>query len=192
MNVNMSCVKLLAELDAYINQSKKSIMGNKKVVDYDEIMALINAVRESLPNDIKQAQYLMKQKEQIISEAKAEAEKTVQEANSEAELIGRNAQRDARETTKQAQSMADETIRMAHEDAEIIVKEAKQSQLAMIDQNQITKIASEQAKNTVEEAKKQAREIRIGGRDYVDDMLAKLENYLEKNLNEVKQNRSSL
>lgn len=190
--MSMSCIKLLAELDAYINQSKKALIGNKRSVDYDEIMAIISAIRKSLPDDIKQAQYLLKTKEQIIKEAKAEAEKSVQEANQEAEAIVRDAQREARETVKQAQSMAEETVRLANEDAEIILKEAKQTQLAMIDQHQVTKIATEQEKNTVEEAKKQAREIRIGGREYVDEMLKKLEAQLEKSLNEVKQNRSTL
>ena len=190
--MSIGCVKLLAELDAYINQSKKSILGNKRSVDYDEIMAIISAIKKSLPEDIKQGQFVLKNKEQIINEAKAEADKLIQEANQEADAIVKNAQREARETVKQAQAMADETVRMANEEAELTVKEAKQAQLAMIDQHQVTKIANEQAKATIEEAKKQAREIRLGGREYVDDMLKKLEAQLEKNLNEVKQNRSTL
>ena len=190
--MKMSCVKLLAELDAYINQSKKALIGNKRTVDYDEIMAIIAAIKESLPNDIKQAQYLLKNKDAILGEAKAEAEKNLQEANQESERLVRDAQREAREIVKQAQAMADETIRLANEDAEIIVKEAKQKQLELIDQHQISRMATEQAKETIEDAKKQAREIRLGGREYVDEMLSKLEAQLEKNLNEVRQNRSTL
>ena len=186
------CVKLLAELEAYINQSKKALIGNKRVVDFDEIMAIITAIKDSLPNDIKQAQYLLKERDSIIGEARAEADKTLREANQEAEMLVRDAQREARETLKQAEAMADEKLRMANEEAEIIVNEAKHKQMELIDQHQITRMATEQAKTMLEDAKKQAREIRLGGREYVDDMLARLEAQLEKNLNEVRQNRSTL
>lgn len=190
--MGMNCLRLLSELDAYVNGSKKAVFGDKRVVDYEEVLSIIKAIRESLPNDIKQAQYVLKNREDIMNESQAESAKIIQESKNDGDSIIKDSQREGREIINKAKAMADETIRLSNERGELIIKEALQEQAKLVDAHEITRLATEKAKETVEDAKKQAREMRLGARDYVNEMLYKLEVQLNKNLEEVKQNRSSI
>lgn len=80
----------------------------------------------------------------------------------------------------------------AQQEAENILKNAESRIAALVDENEITKKAYEQAEVIISNAKKNAREIRLGTREYADGILNKVEEILEDTLDVIKVNRQEL
>ena len=80
----------------------------------------------------------------------------------------------------------------AQTESETIVKEAEQQIKAMIDENEITQRAYQQAREIIENAQDNAKEIRLGARDYANELLGETQNYLEGQLQILRENRNEL
>jgi len=96
---------------------------------------------------------------------------------------------------KAAKRIAEEKQRIlaeAQQEAENIIKNAESRIAALVDENEITKKAYEQAEIIIANTKKNAREIRLGTREYADGILNKVEKILEDTLNVIRQNRQEL
>jgi len=96
---------------------------------------------------------------------------------------------------KAAKRIAEEKQRIlaeAQQEAENIIRNAESRIAALVDENEITKKAYEQAEIIIANSKKNAREIRLGTREYADGILNKVEEILEDALNVIKQNRQEL
>lgn len=96
---------------------------------------------------------------------------------------------------KQAKRIAEEKARIlteAQKEAENILNNAESRIAALVDEHEITKKAYEQAEVIISNAKKNAREIRLGTREYADSILNKVEEILEDTLDVIKMNRQEL
>ena len=96
---------------------------------------------------------------------------------------------------KTAKRIAEEKQRImteAQQEAENILRNAESRIAALVDENEITKKAYEQSEVIISNAKKNAREIRLGTREYADGILNKVEEILEDTLDVIKVNRQEL
>jgi len=96
---------------------------------------------------------------------------------------------------KQAKRIVEEKERIideAQQEAENILNNAESRIAALVDEHEITKQAYEQAEVIISNAKKNAREIRLGTREYADSILSKVEEILEETLDVIKMNRQEL
>ena len=74
-------------------------------VDREEIYDLLDQMRATIPEEIKQARWIVKERQEMLAEAKREAERIVREAREQqARLISDE------EVTKQAERAADEIV----------------------------------------------------------------------------------
>ncbi|MDD3839660.1 MAG: ATPase [Clostridia bacterium] len=80
----------------------------------------------------------------------------------------------------------------AQKQSEIILSEAEEHIKSMVNQSEIIKKAEIQAQKIISNANKSAREIRVGSREYADQILDKLERNLNNLLSEIKNNREEL
>jgi hypothetical protein len=99
------------------------------------------------------------------------------------------------EDMKQAKRIVEEKSRIlaeAQQEAENIINNAESRIAALVDEHEITKKAYEQAEVIISNAKKNAREIRLGTREYADSILGKVEEILEDTLDVIKMNRQEL
>ncbi|NLM73241.1 MAG: ATP synthase F0 subunit B [Clostridiaceae bacterium] len=99
------------------------------------------------------------------------------------------------EDLKMAKRITEEKQRYlaeAQEEAQSIINNAESRIAALVDENEITKKAYEQAEIIIANAKKNAREIRLGTREYADSILNKVEEILEDTLDVIKVNRQEL
>ena len=83
-------------------------------------------------------------------------------------------------------------LAQAQKSANDIITEAEAKRDALVEEHKITQLATEQAQETVENAQRKAKEMRIGARDYVDSMLEDFQQYLQEKVNELEENRRSL
>jgi len=96
---------------------------------------------------------------------------------------------------KQAKWIKEERQRIlleAQKEAEMIIKEAENRIVSMVDENEITRKAYDQANETIINAQKTAREIKQGSLEYADDVLAKLEENLKDAYLVLHKNREEL
>jgi hypothetical protein len=79
------------------------------LVDREEMLILVSAIRENLPAEIKQAAWMLDQNRQLIAEARKEAEAIRRDA--EAKMTSMI---DEHEITERARKMAAETVETAN------------------------------------------------------------------------------
>ena len=109
----MDTRKLLEELENVINNASEVPFTNKKMVDKDEIERLIDAINQSLPNELESARRIVADKERIMLDAEKKAEDTVAQAK---DYIARITEES--ELVKQAQECANEVISSASKSAD--------------------------------------------------------------------------
>ena len=78
---------LLDHLEELVGTSKRFPFSTKIMVEEDEFLDLIEQLRISIPNEVKQAQRVVKDRERIIAEAQQEAARIVETARSRAEYL---------------------------------------------------------------------------------------------------------
>ncbi len=109
----MDTRKLLEELENVINNASDVPFTNKKMVDKDEVARLLDAINQSLPNELESARRIVADKERIMLDAEKKAEDTVAQAK---DYIARITEES--ELVKQAQERANEVIDSANKSAE--------------------------------------------------------------------------
>ncbi|OQB14541.1 MAG: hypothetical protein BWY15_01050 [Firmicutes bacterium ADurb.Bin193] len=96
---------------------------------------------------------------------------------------------------KQAKWVKDERQRIlleAQKEANDIIKTAENKIISMINENEITKRAKEQAEEILSIANKRSKDIKQGTRQYADDVLADMEKIIEKTLATLRENRAAM
>lgn len=129
-------VDLLDRLENLLESSTRIPFMNKALVDNLAALEIVDQIRISLPESVKQAEAMLAEAARVVGEAKEEAARTISEAN--------------------------ERLR------------------SMIKGTEIVKLAEEEAAATLERAREEARGIRAGADEYADQVLADLEETLEK------------
>lgn len=80
----------------------------------------------------------------------------------------------------------------AHKEAADIIRSAEDQKQQLVDEHEITKKAYDQANEVLANAQKNAREIRLGARQYADDVLANIETRLSNLASEIHAGREEL
>jgi len=99
------------------------------------------------------------------------------------------------EDLKQAKWVKEERTRIiteAHQEAANIIKGTEEQIAQMVNEHEITKKAYDQANEIITNAQKNAREIRLGARQYAENILSALEERLVGQVEEIKAGRQEL
>lgn len=99
------------------------------------------------------------------------------------------------EEIKQAKWVKEERQRIlleAQKEASSVIKEAETKIISMVDENEITRKAYEQANETIINAQRTAREIKQGSLEYADDILSRMEENLKETYLLLHKNREEL
>ena len=73
-------LKLLDELETVIDQSKHMAFSSKVQIDKNELFEIITEIRLRLPNELKQAKWVIEERNKILIDAQNEAEEIVKAA----------------------------------------------------------------------------------------------------------------
>jgi cell division septum initiation protein DivIVA len=104
----MDVFERLDRIEDFIVSSKHVPFSSSVMVNETELFELLDELRSSLPEELKQARWLVKEKQEIMEEAQKEAERIREEARAERENL-------IQET---------EIIKAAKAEAEKIIEEA--------------------------------------------------------------------
>jgi len=97
--------KLLEELEEYIQGCRRVPMTGKLLMGEDELLDFIDRIRSLLPEEIHQAKLMAKDRERLMEEARAEADRVLAQANQQIEGMIRES-----EMVRQAQATAEEIV----------------------------------------------------------------------------------
>lgn len=104
----MDVLVLIDKLDDLIHNAKQIPLTENVRVDREEIYDLLDQMRATIPEEIKQARWIVKERQEMLAEAKREAERIVAEAkDKQAQLVS------AEEVVKQAERLAEDIVEEA-------------------------------------------------------------------------------
>ncbi len=144
----MEIFELFDNLEELIAEAGRIPLTGKVVVNEDELIEVIEQIRNSLPDELRQARWVLKERKRIIADAENEARE--------------------------------------------IVQQAKDYTAKLVDENEITKLARQQAEEILLKAQEEAREIRLGSHAYAERVLAKVEEVLDNLTESVQRGRAEL
>lgn len=111
----MKVLELLTELEQVVEKGNTLPFSSKALVSPEEIMEIIDEIREELPAELVQAREIVEEKKKIMMEAESDAERIRSEAEKRLkELI------DTNEITRTATSQAEAIVQNAQETAKEI------------------------------------------------------------------------
>jgi cell division septum initiation protein DivIVA len=104
----MEIIRLLDELEGIMEKSKRIPMTSKVIIDEDLLFDYLDRMRAMLPEEIRQAKWITKERERLLDEATKERERLIEDARN---YITRMA--DESEVAKKAQVFAEEIVQQA-------------------------------------------------------------------------------
>ena len=165
--------KRLEELEDLLEESWTiPLLNNKYIVNGEELRNIIEALKASLPSELKKAKEVLDAKDKTTARAKEEADIMVERAKKNAEL----------------------TLSKAKKNAEEIIENARAEAEQLINEQEITAIANERAEKVVEQAKQDAIKMRDITLNYIDSVITEGEKSLGNalgTLNQLKQSYSN-
>ena len=101
----MDVLVLIDKLDDLVHNSKAVPLTDQVRIDREEIYDILDQMRATIPEEIKQARWIVKERQEMLAEAKREAERIIKEAREKQEqLISQE------EVTRQAERGAEDII----------------------------------------------------------------------------------
>lgn len=172
---------LLEDLEDVLDDATSFPMSKKSLVDVEKIKTIIEDIRLNTPQETKQAKAIVDNRNNIINEAKIEADNIIKKGQAEARaLVARD------EITRTAQSEANDIIGQANEQAKNILAKA-QAEAA-----EILGSASQQANEMVSSAQTRSRELTNMANNYADETLLAIDESLYNALTDVRRIRKNL
>ncbi len=117
----MKTLEIIDRIEELLENSKRIPFSSNIMVNGGEIMDLLEEFRNILPEEFKQSRWIVKERENMIEEAKKAAEKIVSEGEERAQVlvseteIMKNARRKAEQIVSAIEDRA-RTIRLEAED----------------------------------------------------------------------------
>lgn len=115
----MDILHLVDRLEELFNDSRPIWLTHSVIVDEDRMLDLIDQMRVAIPEEIKQAQQVISQRDRILAQAKEEANRTIALAREKAEK-----QLEDNELIAAAKTRADEILNQADDEVRLSQREA--------------------------------------------------------------------
>jgi vacuolar-type H+-ATPase subunit H len=106
----MDVLVLIDKLDDIIHNARSVPLTDSVMIDREEIYDILDQMRSTIPEEIKQARWIVKERQEMLAEAKQEADRLLSDAQERADRL-------ASET---------EVVRLAERNAQQIQEEARE------------------------------------------------------------------
>jgi cell division septum initiation protein DivIVA len=117
----MDALELIDKMEEIIGKSRKIPFSSNFIINENEIYEILDELKSIIPEEFKQARWIVKERENILEEAKRQAIRIIKEAEEKAENmlseseIMKNAMKKAEEFISIAEAKA-RTVRLEAED----------------------------------------------------------------------------
>ena len=109
----MNSEKLLEDLESIVVNASKMPFTNKKVVDEEELLAIVDELKGAMPDEVEQARKVLAERDKIIADAQRHADSMVAQAK---DYIAKLTEES--EIVRQSQEHANQIIQNANHPSE--------------------------------------------------------------------------
>jgi cell division septum initiation protein DivIVA len=106
----MDVLVLIDKLDDVIHNARSVPLTDSVMIDREEIYDLLDQMRATIPEEVKQARWIVKERQEMLAEAKVEAERIIADAREKAEQLASQ-----EEVVRVSERQAHDIIEDAHE-----------------------------------------------------------------------------
>lgn len=177
----MNTFRVLDQLEQIIRSNLHIPLTGLVFMDGEKVLAALEKVRASLPEELKHAQFLTQENQRILRESQEKAELLLKEAEEKAKKIAQEADERGKAIQKTAEERADAMIKLAEEQA-----------ARKISESEIVKLAHEQASHLMQQAERASRETKDAADQYASQVLTKLEQELQRLVSVVRKGKEKL
>jgi cell division septum initiation protein DivIVA len=171
----------LDELTALVEEARSMPMSASCIVNRGDVLALIDDVRELLPEEFRHAELLLQDREAVVDEGQREADRLVTEARAEADA-----------TLAAARDEAETTLAQARSQSEALVARATAEHERLVSDTEVAAAAQARAHEVVAAAEAESARLHRESDEYVESRLASLDELLERTLSTVRRGRAKL
>ncbi|MEW6059345.1 MAG: ATPase [Actinomycetota bacterium] len=116
----MDLAARLQQLEDMVREAKSMPLSSSALLNRDELLQLLGEMKEILPEEIKQARWVVKDREELLAKARRDADRMVEEARAEQLRLASN-----EEVMKRAELEAEQVMAEAAEEARRVRLEAE-------------------------------------------------------------------
>jgi len=163
----------LQQIEELIEDAKSMPLSSSVLVNKEDILELLDAAKNELPEEVKQARWIVKDREELLAKARREGEAIVQRAHQEqARLVSEQ------EVVRAANDEAEQRLADAREQARLIRLEAEDYVDAKLAQFEIaldkTRSELEKSLGQVQRGREKLRGVspaqeEFGGEEYAEE-----------------------
>lgn len=117
----MELFNVLNELEELVENSPRIPMTRKVIINEDSLLDCVDRIRTVLPEEIRQAKWVLQEREKVLAESKKEAGRLLESAQKQMEK-----QAGESEVVRQARTIAEEIVDKAEEVAGQIKRGARE------------------------------------------------------------------
>lgn len=108
----MDIMALIDRFEEIIDSARGVPFSSNKMIDPDKVYEIIDEIREQFPDELKQARWVVKERQEMLEEAEKEANRILEEARDRAQAI----------------ASEQEVVRLADAQAAAILDKARQEE----------------------------------------------------------------
>ena len=83
----MDILALIDRIEELLDDGRNVPLSHQKIVDPEKIYELIDEIRAQFPDELKQARWIVKERQEMLEEAEKEANRVLEEARARAEAM---------------------------------------------------------------------------------------------------------
>jgi hypothetical protein len=124
----------LAQLEQIVRDAKSMPLSSSVLISRDEVLEMLHEMQESLPEEIKQARWVVKDREELLAKARAEGDRIIEQAREEQRRMAMKdavATRAQEESARMLQEAEDTTSEMRREAEDYVDGKLAQFEIAL-------------------------------------------------------------
>jgi len=124
----------LAQLEQIVRDAKSMPLSSSVLISRDEVLEMLHEMQESLPEEIKQARWVVKDREELLAKARAEGDRIIEQAHEDQRRMAMKdavAKRAQEESARMLQEAEDTTAGMRREAEDYVDGKLAQFEIAL-------------------------------------------------------------
>jgi len=110
----MDIMALIDRIEEILDNARGVPLTNNKMVDPDSVYEIVDEIRAQFPDELKQARWIVKERQEMLEEAEKEANRVLEEARERAQALA-NEQEVVRLAESQAADILDKARQQERE-----------------------------------------------------------------------------
>lgn len=144
----MELLNVLNEMEEFLEGCSRVPLSKRIMVDENKLLDYLDRIRTALPDEVRQAKLLIKERERVLNESRREAQQ--------------------------------------------IMEDVEKQIAKKVDEHEIVLHAQEKAQEIINYSEQMASELRLGARNYADEILDNVEQQLTRLNEQIKIGREEL